>query len=81
MLFISFPLFPIFSLRQLTTKFERCLLCPENSLFALKLCLLSLECSNHFNEVGDHTEIWKKVVLACFKDFACVPYIALMTKI
>ena len=44
MLFIPFPLFPIFSLRQLTTNFERCLLCPE------------------------------KVVLACFEDFACVPY-------
>ena len=26
-----------------------------------------------FNQVGDHTEIWKKVVLACFDDFACVP--------
>ena len=24
--------------------------------------------------VGSHTKIFKKVVLACFEDFACVPY-------
>ena len=35
-------------------------------------CLL--ECLNDSNQVGDHTGILYKVVLACFEDFACVPF-------
>ena len=51
-LFISFPLFPNFSLRQLTTNFETCLLSPENSLFVLKVCLLSSEMFEWFKSSG-----------------------------
>ena len=38
-----------------------------------KLVYCLLECSNDSHQVGNHTGIWWKVVLACFEGFACVP--------
>ena len=69
-----FPTFPhFFVTAALTTSFERCFLSPENSLFALKLCLLSSGMFEWFKSSGRSTRIRKIVVLACFEDFACLP--------
>ena len=71
MLFISFPLFrysrwpPIFK--------PSCW--PHNAVWShWKIFYCLLGCSNAFNQVGHHTGICQKVVLALFDDFAYVAY-------
>ena len=73
MLFIFFPLFPTFLLRPMTSNFKTTLMTTERSLFVLKIDYCLLEGSNDCNHVGDHTEIWWKIVLDLFEYFTCVP--------
>ena len=57
MLFISFPLFPPFSLRQIITNFQARLLTSERCCSCQNIVYGLLECSNGSNQVGDHTGI------------------------